>query len=334
MSLSERLLAAWYGGHPALVALRPLEWIYRFVVSSKRRRFLAGKGEIYRAPVPVLVVGNITVGGTGKTPMILWLVEYCRQKGLCVGVISRGYGSEPPSLPHRVKADQPVEHTGDEPLLIVHRTGVPMMIDPYRARAARTLLQQERLDLILSDDGLQHYGLARDLELVLVDSVRGLGNRRCIPAGPLREPVERLEDVDAVLCNGMSNDSEQTFGMTLEPSALVNLLTHERVPIEHFPPGQQVHAVAGIGNPQRFFRTLEALDWQPVTHAFPDHARFSAVSLSFDTPLPVIMTEKDAVKCRAFAKKDWWYLEVQAVPTQAFRTWFDAQLSRLLPGRF
>ena len=184
MSFAERLQRAWYRGHPALHLLAPLEALYRAVVERKRRRFLAGQGDSYRAPVPVIVVGNITVGGTGKTPLILWLIEHCRARGLRVGVVSRGYGATPPTVPWRVRAEQAASEAGDEPLLIVQRTAVPLMIDPDRARAVRALLASEPLDLILSDDGLQHYRLARDLELVLIDATRGLGNRRCLPAGP------------------------------------------------------------------------------------------------------------------------------------------------------
>jgi tetraacyldisaccharide 4'-kinase len=331
MSLSARLTAAWYAGHPALGLLRPLEWLYRTVVQRKRARFLAGEGEIYRAPVPVVVVGNITVGGTGKTPMILWLIEHCRRQGLRVGVVSRGYGAQPPQLPWRVRADQTASVAGDEPLLIVQRSDVPLMIDPDRGRAVAALLAAEPLDLILSDDGLQHYRLARDLELVLIDAARGLGNRHCLPAGPLREPVERLQSVDALLYNGASSDPQEGYGFTLRPRTLVNLRSGQQFPLSHFPAGQALHAVAGIGNPQRFFNTLEGLHWRPVAHAFADHAPYSAELLSFSPELPVLMTEKDAVKCRAFAADDWWYLAVDAEPSAAFVAWFDQQLQRLVP---
>ncbi|WP_132437032.1 tetraacyldisaccharide 4'-kinase [Pseudomonas aeruginosa] len=253
MSFSERLLAAWYQGHPALALLRPLEALYRRVANGRRADFLSGRKPAYRAPLPVLVVGNITVGGTGKTPMILWMIEHCRARGLRVGVISRGYGARPPTTPWRVRAEQDAAEAGDEPLMIVRRSGVPLMIDPDRPRALQALLAEEQLDLVLCDDGLQHYRLARDLELV-----------------------------------------------------------------------------AGIGNPQRFFRTLEALHWRAIPHAFPDHATYTAAELAFSPPLPLLMTEKDAVKCRAFAAADWWYLAVDAVPSPAFVAWFDARLEHLL----
>ncbi|MCO7519968.1 MULTISPECIES: tetraacyldisaccharide 4'-kinase [unclassified Pseudomonas] len=333
MAFADRLLAAWYAGHPALALLRPLEALYRRVVTRRRARFLSGQSASYRAPVPVIVVGNITVGGTGKTPMILWLIEHCRRQGLKVGVVSRGYGAKPPQYPWRVSADQPAGQAGDEPLLIVQRSGVPLMIDPDRSRAVQALLASDAPDLILCDDGMQHYRLARDLELVLIDAARGLGNRRCLPAGPLREPAERLGEADAVLFNGAEADRDDGFAFGLRPSALINLRSGEHRGLDLFPAGQALHAVAGIGNPQRFFNTLLGLNWQPVPHPFADHAPYSREVLSFSPPLPLVMTEKDAVKCRPFAAEDWWYLAVDAVPSPAFRAWFDAQLDRLLPGR-
>ncbi|MGP3790654.1 tetraacyldisaccharide 4'-kinase [Pseudomonas sp. B392_1p] len=333
MALADRLLSAWYRGHPGLALLRPLEALYRRVVERKRAAFLAGEGEIYRSPVPVIVVGNITVGGTGKTPMILWLIDHCRARGLRVGVVSRGYGAKPPSWPWRVTAEQPASEAGDEPSLIVRRTGVPLVIDPDRPRAVRALLEQEALDVILCDDGLQHYRLARDLELVLIDAARGLGNRRCLPAGPLREPVERLASVDALLYNGAVADEPDGYAFTLTPTELVRVANGERRPLNHFPAGQALHAVAGIGNPQRFFATLEALNWRPIPHAFADHAQYSAEQLRFSPSLPLLMTEKDAVKCRDFAADDWWYLAVDVKPSPAFVDWFDEQLARLLPDR-
>jgi tetraacyldisaccharide 4'-kinase len=329
MAFSDRLLAAWYKGHPALAVLGPLERLYRRVAGRRRQAFKDGSQPGWKAPVPVLVVGNITVGGTGKTPMILWLIEHCRQAGLNVGVISRGYGAKPPRFPWLVTASDTAAVAGDEPLLIAQRSGVPLAIDPDRPQAARALLAEHSLDLILCDDGLQHYRLARDLELVLIDAARGLGNRRCLPAGPLREPPERLGEVDAVLCTGQQGDSALGYGMRLQPVALVNIESGQRVALDHFPAGQALHAVAGIGNPQRFFSTLEGLNWRPIEHAFADHATYSAEQLAFEPPLPVVMTEKDAVKCLGFARPDWWYLAVDAQPSPAFVAWFQARLACL-----
>lgn len=333
MSLADTLLEAWYEGRKSLIMLRPLSALYKAVAQRRRKRFLSGESASYKAPVPVIVVGNITVGGTGKTPMILFLIDYLRARGVKVGVVSRGYGAKPPSLPWRVRSDQAAEIAGDEPLLIVQRTEVPLMIDPDRSRAVQQLLEQEPLDLILCDDGLQHYRLQRDLELVLIDAARGLGNGQCLPEGPLREPESRLQAVDAVLLNGQPQDDERGFAFTLQPSALVHLATGRRQPLDHFPPGQALHAVAGIGNPARFFRTLQTLNWQPIAHAFPDHAALTADQLKFAPSLPVVMTEKDAVKCRGFAADDWWYLAVEARPSAAFEAWLDGQLLRLLNSK-
>ncbi|MDY0250972.1 MAG: tetraacyldisaccharide 4'-kinase [Pseudomonas sp.] len=334
MKLSERIQQAWYHGHLLLYLLWPLEALYRYVVKHKRAAFMAGRSDSYRAPVPVIVVGNITVGGTGKTPLILWLIEQCRAQGLRVGVVSRGYGARPASFPWTVSATDSAEQSGDEPLLIVQRSGVPLVIAPERAQAVQQLLAEHRVDIILSDDGLQHYGLARDLELVLIDATRGLGNQRCLPMGPLREPVERLQSVDAVLFNGAEQDRENGFALQLQPTELVHVRSGRREPLSYFPAQQKMHAVAGIGNPQRFFKTLEGLNWQPITHAFADHAEFNAEDLQFADDLPVIMTEKDAVKCRAFAADHCWYLQVAAQPSSAFACWFAEQLKRLLTDSF
>lgn len=330
MKLGERIVQAWYHGHPALSLLWPLEQLYRWIVKRKRARFVNGDSAAYRASVPVIVVGNITVGGTGKTPLILWLIEQCRVQGLRVGVVSRGYGACPAHFPWTVKATDSAEQAGDEPLLIVQRSDVPLVIAPERAQAVQQLLAEHSVDIILSDDGLQHYGLARDLELVLIDAARGLGNQRCLPAGPLREPVERLHSVDAVLFNGALQDSTSGFAMQLQPTELVHVRSGRREPLSYFPAQQKMHAVAGIGNPQRFFKTLEGLNWQTIAHAFADHAQFTAQDLQFADDLPVVMTEKDAVKCREFAADNCWYLAVAAQPSPAFARWFTEQLKRLL----
>jgi len=327
--LARWLLKAWYQGHPALYLLRPLEWLYRAVIKQRREQAIKTQ---YRPPVPLIVVGNLSVGGTGKTPLILWLIEHCRARGLRVGVVSRGYGAKPPALPFRVNAEQSAQVCGDEPLMLVKRTHVPLMIDPNRPRAVQALLQQERLDLILSDDGLQHYRLARDLELVLIDQARGLGNRRCLPAGPLREPPQRLESVDACLINGASQDSGDGFAFSLKPSDLVQLSSGQSYPLSHFAKGQKLHALAAIGNPQRFFATLETLGWQVIYHPLADHAALRPEQLNYSPDLPLVMTEKDAVKCAAFAPENSWYLKVDGVPSPAFVAWFDKQLARLIKG--
>lgn len=330
MSFSDCLVASWYGEREPFKCLSPLSMLYAKQALKRREAYLSGKKESYRAPVPVIVVGNITVGGTGKTPMILWLIEYCQSKGLSVGVVSRGYGAKPPSFPWRVKADQAANQTGDEPLLVVKRTNVPLVIDPNRANAVKHLLATEKVDVILCDDGLQHYKLARDLELVMIDVARGLGNGHCLPMGPLREPASRLDSVDAIIYNGAEQDINNGFAMQLKPIALVNVLTGETQSLEFFKTDQALHAVAGIGNPQRFFNTLIQLGWHVTEHAFNDHAAYSAAMLTFADEQPVIMTEKDAVKCQSFAQAHWWYLKVATQPSESFEKWFDQKITELV----
>ena len=331
MSFSDWLQRAWYQDSWLLRAFRPLSYLYTRVAQQRRAGYLTGQKVAWKATVPLIVVGNITVGGTGKTPMILWLIEHCQQRGLRVGVVSRGYGAKPPSFPWQVTAEQSAAEAGDEPLLIVQRTGVPLYIAPDRPAAVQALLAEHAVDLILSDDGLQHYALGRDLELLVIDAVRGLGNRHCLPEGPLREPAERVSSVDAVLLNGAVSDSSDGFCFHLQPDALVRIADGAVLPLTQLPAGQRVHAVAGIGHPQRFFSTLERLQWQPIPHAFADHAQYSAELLQFEPKLPLLMTEKDAVKCRAFAASDWYYLRVSAQPSAHFSAWLDEQLERLLP---
>ncbi|MFT0213261.1 tetraacyldisaccharide 4'-kinase [Pseudomonas sp. F1_0610] len=331
MSLAHKLQQRWYQKNtPAPLFLRPLEYLFKCIVKNKFARYQQGLMTSYRAPVPVVVVGNITVGGTGKTPMILWLIAHCRARGLKVGVVSRGYGAKPPQFPWRVRATDTPQVAGDEPLLLVQRTGVALVTSPKRNEAVQALLAEESFDIILSDDGMQHYALERDVEIVLVDAARGFGNAHCLPAGPLREPLERLATVDAVLFNGALEDSEQGFAFQLQPSSWINLITNERCTVEAFKVQGNVHAVAGIGNPQRFFNTIEQLNITAQTHAFADHVSFTQADFSFVGKDTVLMTEKDAVKCRSFAQSNWWYLAVDAKPTSAFIAWWDERLTQLI----
>ncbi|MFD1260553.1 tetraacyldisaccharide 4'-kinase [Entomomonas asaccharolytica] len=330
MSFSDSLVASWYGQRKPFYWLAPFSKLYAKQALKRREDYLSGKKVAYRAPVPIIVVGNITVGGTGKTPMILWLIDYCRSKGLAVGVVSRGYGAKPAKFPWRVTENQSASETGDEPLLIVKRTQVPLVIDPSRTEAVKHLLATEKIDIILCDDGLQHYQLARDLELVMIDAARGLGNGYCLPMGPLREPASRLQAVDAIIYNGAEQDNDDGYAMQLQPLQLINVLTGERQSLDYFKPQQTLHAVAGIGNPQRFFDTLQQLGWKVVAHPFADHAVFDKTSLDFTDQYPVIMTEKDAVKCKGFAQPHWWYLEVATAPSTTFVKWFDQKISELV----
>ena len=333
-SLEGFMLRSWYQGRSWLTALRPLSQLYRQVAQRRRQRYLDDPAASWQPPVPLIVVGNITIGGTGKTPMVIWLVEHLRARGLRVGVISRGYGAQPPVLPWRIRPDEDTPaQAGDEPLLIARRCRVPVVIDPDRPRAGRELLEQAAIDVIISDDGLQHYRMGRTLEVLMLDHARGLGNARCLPEGPLREPASRLDSVDLIVRNGAAVDADDGFAMQLQATELVNLATGQRVNPAEWKAPPRVQAVAGIGNPDRFRRTLESLGFIPTLQAFADHAGYNADSFAaFDHGEPLIMTEKDAVKCAGFAREHWWYLRVDAQLSAAFATALHQRLDSHLPS--
>lgn len=306
--LETALLRGWYEGAWWTWLLRPLEAVYRGVAALRRLLYRLGVCKVYRAPVPVVIVGNITLGGTGKTPVIVALVEALQARGLRPGVVSRGYGAGGgSSFPHTVSTNSRAADCGDEPLLIFQRTGVPCVVDPDRPSAVRSLLATHSVDIVLCDDGLQHYALARDFEIAVLDAERGVGNGFCLPAGPLREPPSRLASVDALLLRG---GTAAETGVSLDVDGVFAL----RPMPGQSPPevGARVHAVAGIGQPQQFQATLTRMGYRVIAHNFPDHHRFSARDITTLDDAPVIMTEKDAVKCRAFAGANHWYLKVSA----------------------
>lgn len=304
----------WYQNHfLGLILwplLRPLSALYKLIANARRDKFLQQRELSYKAPVPVVVVGNITAGGNGKTPVVIWLVEQLQALGLKPGVVSRGYGAKADSYPLLVDKGTSTKACGDEPMLIFQRTGAPVAVDPKRANAVKALLKQD-VDIIVTDDGLQHYALDRDIELVVVDGVRRFGNQHHIPLGPLREGLDRLESVDFIIANGHAADSDE-IAMSLSPGLAVNLLTGEERPVADL---DSLVAFAGIGHPPRFFKTLKALGADLVkTQGFADHQDFQPAQIE---PLEaagknVIMTEKDAVKCAFYAKENWWYLPVSA----------------------
>ena len=326
LQISLAIQRAWYGDPLAawwLQLLRPLSWLYRSLAALRRCWLLHKLKKNPRAAsrAIVVVVGNITVGGTGKTPLLLALAQELTRRGYRVGIVSRGYGGKAPHYPLRVDAATLVAHCGDEPALLARRSRVPLVVDPRRARAVAAL--EAECDVILSDDGLQHYAMARDIEIIVLDGARGIGNGLCLPAGPLRETVARLSRADFVICNGSWRQQPlkpvqptPMYEMHLVPGDCVNVRSGERIPVEKFFRKQLVHAVAGIGNPERFFNVLRNFGCQLMEHTFADHHRYVADDLHFGDTLPIIMTEKDAVKCQSFASPQSWYLEVTAqLPT-------------------
>ncbi|OUS29329.1 tetraacyldisaccharide 4'-kinase [Gammaproteobacteria bacterium 45_16_T64] len=316
----------WYGGRRPFVLLRPLEALYRRVVSKKRQTFLSNQSSIYKPRAPVLVVGNITVGGTGKTPLTIHLIEALLERGLRVGVISRGYGGKASKYPVLIDERSAASEVGDEPLMISQRTGVPVVVDPDRVSAAKFLESANDLDIIISDDGLQHYKLWRSLEIVVMDVTRGIGNGRCLPCGPLREPLCRLESVDFLVINGAntstlpSNIESQfrvhgaplelptLYPMNIRADDVVALSGREQEVLEC----QEVYGVAGIGNPSRFYTTLSEVGYQVIERPFPDHHHFQQSDFSLMQDKPVVMTEKDAVKVVSLGLVNGWYLRVSA----------------------
>ena len=305
--LHERI---WYGRHPLGAVLAPFGWLYGGAMWLRRRGYSEGVFHSGGVPVPVIVVGNLSVGGTGKTPFVIWLVDYLQRHGHRPGIVSRGYGGSATQWPQQVRPDSAPETVGDEPVLLARRCRCPIAVGPDRIAAARALLEHHGCDIIVTDDGLQHYALERDLEIAIVDGVRRYGNGRCLPAGPLRESRRRLEDVDIIVCNGVPSRGE--FRMTLVGDAARRFGTEgAEQPLGAFA-GRKVHAVAGIGNPARFFTDLRRHGIEVIEHPYPDHHRFVAGDLDFGDERPVLMTEKDAVKCEAIAPEQAWYVPVTA----------------------
>ncbi|WP_413734472.1 tetraacyldisaccharide 4'-kinase [Sodalis sp. RH21] len=306
----------WFGGSRWYRLLLPLSWLYGLISGLIKLSYRLGWRKIHRFAVPVVVVGNLTVGGNGKTPVVLWLVERLQQRGWRVGVVSRGYGGRSAHYPLVLDEDTTTLQAGDEPVLIFQRTGAPVAVSPCRAEAVAALLKQHALDVIITDDGLQHYALGREIEWVVVDGVRRFGNGWWLPAGPMRERAGRLRSVTAAIVNG-GQARPGEIAMQLQPGAAVNLLTGETRAANQLP---GVVAMAGIGHPPRFFATLRAMGVSAGrTIPFADHQAYRPEQLA---PLAspdqtLLMTEKDAVKCRAFAQPNWWYLPVNAqLPAQ------------------
>ncbi len=320
------LVQQWYSARAPLWLL-PLSWLFFVLVKLRRLAYKTGLLRSYRLPAPVIVVGNISVGGTGKTPLVAWLVKALQQAGYRPGIISRGYGGQAQQWPQQVHPDSDPLQVGDEPVLLAQRCGCPIVAAPDRVLAARELLEKFNCNILISDDGLQHYRLQRDIEIVVVDGARRFGNGHCLPAGPLREPVSRLQQVDFVVANGAAMSGE--VAMQLVPGALVALLAGNKTVSLCELHGQQVHAVAGIGNPARFFELLKQHGLSVIEHPFPDHHHFVVDDLCFADELPVLMTEKDAVKCRRYADARMWYLPVEAQLDDSFAHAFMQQIKRL-----
>lgn len=303
----------WSGKSRLYLLLLPFSWIYGLIAGAIRLSWRLGLRKPWRAPIPVVVVGNLTAGGNGKTPVVIWLVEQLQQRGINVGVVSRGYGGEAASYPLVLTPDTSPAEAGDEPVLIYQRTGASVAVAPKRSAAVQALLASTSPQIIITDDGLQHYALARDKEIVVIDGVRRFGNGWWLPAGPMRERSARLETVDAVIVNG-GTASANEIAMQLIPGEAIHLQSGRRLPLQQL---SNVVAMAGIGHPPRFFNTLANARVIPVkTVALADHQALSESEINalIQPAQTLLMTEKDAVKYRKYAstESDWWYLPVDA----------------------
>ncbi len=322
--LQALLNRVWYGRGRWWLPCWPLALLFRVLVQRRRQQFLGGKKDVYRAPVPVIVVGNITVGGTGKTPLTIWLVQQLQAHGLRPGIVSRGYGGQPPHYPWLIRTTDSAGKVGDEPMMLAQRTGVPVMIDPDRSAAVQALLQQTDCNVVISDDGLQHYRLGRTFELVVLDGARGLGNGQMLPAGPLREPASRLQQVNALVVNGAATHASfsglpmtSRFAMQIVPGTFQSLQNSSSpvaptATVDEVRQQPRLVAIAGIGNPQRFFDTLAQLGIQCECRAFPDHHAYTADDFAGLENATLLTTEKDAVKLQQIAGLRGWFLPVDA----------------------
>lgn len=300
----------WYRRTAISILLLPLSMLYRFVVALRRAAFRAGLLRTIALPVPVIVIGNITVGGTGKTPLVAWFSRWLQTQGYRPGIVARGYRGRATSWPQSVTVDSDPSMVGDEPVLLARASGCPVAVGPDRVQAGLSLIRSG-CNVIVSDDGLQHYRLARDIEIAVIDGERRFGNGFCLPAGPLREPVSRLASVPFRVVNGAARLGE--YAMTLGEEGFWDLKgVRASVGAEHFR-GRRVHAVAAIGNPGRFFDHLRRLQVDVIEHPFPDHHAFVPIDLAFGDGADIIMTEKDAVKCERLGMSAW-YMKVSARP--------------------
>ena len=306
----------WYKEYFLGVWFAPIGALFIDAVRFRRYLYRIGLLRKTTVSVPVIIIGNITVGGTGKTPLVIWMAHLLKKNGYHPGIISRGYGGEAENWPQQVDTSSDAQQVGDEAIMMAEKAQCPVVVGPKRAKSAQLLIDNNDCDVILSDDGLQHYALARDIEIIVIDGQRRFGNSYFLPAGPLREPTSRLQEVDLVICNGEAYEDNE-YSMQVQGDQAINLVTGEQRKLSGFS-GEVCHAIAGIGNPQRFFDLLEQAQVKIKAHRFPDHYQFAAEEIAFKDGKTVLMTEKDAVKCKAFATEKHWYIPVEAKPEEKF----------------
>lgn len=307
----------WYGEKRGVkyYAIIPLSWLYCALVGIRRFLYRYKIFRSYPSPVPVIVVGNITAGGSGKTPLVIWMANFLKQQGYKPGLVSRGYGGKATHWPQQVRADSDHVVVGDEAVMLASRTECPMAVGPERPKVIDSLIEHYDIDVVISDDGLQHYAMRRDIEIAVINGERRFGNGQCLPAGPLRERPARLDEVDMIVVNGEGNRKEHPMSVTNRLA--VNLQTGEARALSEFS-GYTVHAFAGIGHPGRFFAGIKKCGVELIEHEFPDHHTYHEDELLFEDGLPVLMTEKDAVKCMRFKNRRLWCVPASVTLGNAF----------------
>jgi subfamily B ATP-binding cassette protein MsbA len=323
---SSIVIDSWYKKSLWLYLLLPFSLVFSYLTNRRRRKFVKSKKLSYKSDIPLIVVGNLTIGGTGKTPLVAYIASELVKKGYKPGLVSRGYGGKFRETLH-VTNDTPVKQTGDE-AQILSKLNLPFYIDKNRVRAIKTLEENHDCDVIISDDGLQHYNMNRDIEIVVIDGKRRFGNNLTFPAGPLRESKRRLSSVDFIVNNSGPTQEDEHL-MNISPAKFVHLKSGKSYPIEKWPMHKQVHAVAGLGNPGRFFDLLARLGFEIIRHPFPDHHNFDESNIFYLDHLPIIMTEKDASKCRSFDNNKIWYLTIEADVSDKFIEELDSKLKTL-----
>ena len=303
------LIDAWYKKSWWLYLLTPLTFLFSTIVKSRKNSYLKNQKKIWRSPVPIIVVGNISMGGTGKTPLVKYIAAELSKRGFKPGLISRGYGGKY-SGTLEVNAETTYKKTGDE-AQILGKLKMPFFLDKNRSRGAKKLQEKHDVDVIISDDGLQHYAMGREIEIAVIDGARRLGNGLTFPAGPLREPKSRLKEVDFIVNNGGPTEGDEIL-MTLSPAKFIHLNSGKEYSIDKWPMHNQVHAIAGLGNPNRFFDLLLRLGFEFDKNPFPDHHKYNKRDLYYLDHLPILMTEKDAAKCKHFNNSKIWYLSIES----------------------
>ena len=320
----------WHSKNIFSLLLFPLSLIYISIIYLRRTLYQLGLISITKINVPTIVIGNIVAGGTGKTPLVIWLAKYFKDKGFLPGIVSRGYGGTYLSNIELVKPTSNPLLVGDEPVIIARNTNCPVVVAKKRAKGAKELVEKYNCNIILCDDGMQHYSLARDIEIAVIDGQRRFGNNYCFPAGPLREPKSRIFKADLIVSKYNARTCEHKMDYTYHQLVSLNELS-KTIPILDLH-GMTVHAIAGINNPDHFFSYLRSHKLELIVHKFPDHYSYTEDDVKFDDNFPVVMTEKDAVKCLNYSSDKHWYIPISAELSKSFVCDLDKLMGKIING--